>query len=337
MPAVPANKLPKHPSLMDDLSAALLNWASSQRAVVGLAAAFADSAEWATGGAVSAAHWIAEVADIDVSTAREWIRIGRRLRVLPEIEAAFDADEISYSKVRTLTRLATPENAAELLHIAQGVPAGHLARALSAWMSRTSTAAELERHHQSQRSITWRTEPDGMVAFALRLPPLVAGALIAQLTTNVMTTQPKVTDVEDWPSLAQQHADAFEELLNDGAGDVVTEVLLHVRGDGCTLDDGTAIPDSVVERIAPESFIRLLLHDAERRPINSSSRRRHPSARQRRVVKERDRGCVDCGATMLLEFDHVPDFAITGHSVVEELELRCAPCHHRRHAPSGAA
>jgi 5-methylcytosine-specific restriction endonuclease McrA len=93
----------------------------------------------------------------------------------------------------------------------------------------------------------------------------------------------------------------------------------------------------VVERIAPEAFIRALIHDADNRPINASAKRRHPSARQKRVVKERDRVCVDCGATTLLEYDHVPDFATTGRTIVEELQLRCAPCHQRRHDREAAA
>lgn len=108
-------------------------------------------------------------------------------------------------------------------------------------------------------------------------------------------------------------------------------MIVHVRQDGSSLDDGTVIPMSVVERIAPEAFVRALIHDADDRPINASARRRHPSTRQKRVVKERDRVCVDCGATTLLEYDHVPDFAESGRSVVEELQLRCAPCHRRRH------
>lgn len=55
-------------------------------------------------------------------------------------------------------------------------------------------------------------------------------------------------------------------------------------------------------------------------------------------MKERDQACVDCGATTLLEYDHVPDFAQTGHTVVDELQWRCAPCHQRRHdRPTAAA
>ena len=67
------------------------------------------------------------------------------------------------------------------------------------------------------------------------------------------------------------------------------------------------------------------------RLVNASGRRRHPSARQRKVVRERDRACVDCGSTELLVFDHVPSFEETGHTVVNELELRCWRCHRDRH------
>lgn len=332
--------IPSKPSerpLTRGLSIAIDSWSTSQRHVVGLAANFAESKEWALTGAATAAHWIAATADIEVCTAREWIRVGRRLRTLPKISDAFADDLISYSKVRALTRLANGDNEAELLAIAATVPAGQLSRALAAWVGRTSGDGELERHQHQQRSVTWRTEPDGMVAFNLRLPPLLAGRLEAELTTRVMTTRPTATSIDEWPTLAQQHADALEQLLTEGAGSTTVEVVLHVRGDGCTLDDGTPVPGSVVERIAQESFVRALIHNAEGRPINASAKQRHPSTRQKRVVKDRDRQCIECGATSLLEYDHVPDFAVTGHTVVDELELRCAPCHHRRHVQDGAA
>ena len=324
-----------------DLNVALTTWSSSQRMVIGLAADFADSGEWMATTAVSAAHWIAGVADIEVGTAREWIRVGRRLRGLPLIAALFEADELSYSKVRTLSRVATPENEGHLAAIAKDVPAGHLPRAIAAWLHRHSTDHELERHQQEQRSLTWRNEPDGMVTVTARLPPLVAGQLIARLTEHVMRARHAAVDVEHWPTLAQQHADALEHVVREGGGGdggrLVTEVILHVRAGGATLDDGTPLPMSVVERVAPESFIRALVHDAEGRPINAGAKRRHPSARQKRVVKERDRGCVDCGATTLLQYDHVPDYEVTQHTVVEELQLRCAPCHQRRHRHEAAA
>ncbi len=54
-------------------------------------------------------------------------------------------------------------------------------------------------------------------------------------------------------------------------------------------------------------------------------------------MRARDRGCVDCGSTDLLRYDHVPDYEQSRHTVVDELELRCAPCHHKRHAKQKAA
>jgi hypothetical protein len=98
------------------------------------------------------------------------------------------------------------------------------------------------------------------------------------------------------------------------------------------LDDGTPVAGSVVERIAPVAFVRALIHDAEGKPINASGRQRHPTARQRRVVKERDRVCVDCGATDFLQYDHDPDFERSRRTIVDELKLKCPVCHVRRHA-----
>ncbi|MCB0966719.1 MAG: DUF222 domain-containing protein [Ilumatobacter sp.] len=322
--------------LTEALGDAIANWSNDQRTVVVLAAEFADSGEWAASGSASAAHWIAASADIEVCTAREWIRVGRSVRSLPLVARLFDTGELSYSKVRTLTRVATSENESALVALAVNVPAGQLGRAIAAWMSRTSDDDELERRHQEQRSVVWRNEPDGMVTFTARLPPLSAGRLIARLQTHVMTSRPDAASLDTWPSLAQQHADALSALIAGTGGSLTTEVVLHVREDGATLDDGSPLPLGVVARIAPDAFIRALIHDAEGRPIDASSRRRHPTARQKRVVKERDRACVDCGSTVLLEYDHVPDFAVSGRTVVDELELRCAPCHRRRHDRSAA-
>ena len=310
--------------------------ARSQRELIVAAAAFADSAEWVLAGWSSAAGWLAEACDVEVCTAREWIRIGRRLRELPHIADAFADGVLSYSKTRTLTRVATPDNEAELVALAAPVPAGDLRQVLAAWMNRNSSPEDIAAHHRRQRSVKWRNEPDGMVTITLRLPPQLAQVLIAMLTTLVMRTRPRREIDGSWPPLAQQHCDALEQVLTEGAGTVDTEIVLHIRGDGATCDDGTPIPDTVIADLAPDAFIRALIHDAEGRPINASNRQRHPTARQKRVVKERDRCCIDCGRRELLEYDHYPDFDTTHHTVTDELELRCAPCHHHRHRQQAA-
>ena len=301
------------------------------------AADFADSDEWARDGSPTAAHWLAAIADVETCTAREWVRVGRALRSLHASADAFANGKLSYAKIRTLTRFATQDNETELLELAMATTANHLPRALAAWLNRTSDPADLEAHQHAQRSLSTRLEPDGTTTFTLKAPPHLAGLLHALLAAIVMRSTPKREPDGTWPTLAQQHADALGTLLTQGAGGISTELVLHVRGDGCTLDNGTPIPDTVIERIAPTAFLRALIHDADNRPVNVSHRRRHPTTRQKRLVKERDRACIDCGREQLLEYDHNPPYEHTHRTITNELELRCAPCHRRRHAAEVAA
>ncbi len=319
-------------------------WAATQHQIVVLAAELDHSGAWAVDGSPTAAHWIAAALDIEVCTAREWVRCGRAIEVLPNIAAAFGAQRLSFSKVRAITRVATPDNEVELIDLAERVPAGRLAHTLAVWLSRNEDPDDRARRHHRDRSFTSRVEPDGMITGTYRLPPLEGGTLLTVLDTTAMRdrSEPRAThggngataDASESRTLAQLRADSLVSIVTGGgaSGSVMNEVVLHIRGDGCTLDNGVPIPLSVVEAVAPESFIRALIHDAESRPINASGRHRHPTLRQQRVVKERDRACVDCGTEHFLEHDHVPPYEQSRRTLVDELELRCGRCHRRRHA-----
>ncbi|MFN3220027.1 MAG: DUF222 domain-containing protein [Acidimicrobiales bacterium] len=304
-----------------------------QYRIVVAAAAFAESPEWILDGSPTAAHWLATVADVEACTAREWIRIGKALTQLPVTAAAFAERRLSYSTVRTLTRTATPENEAELVELVTGVPASEVGKVIAAWMHRNLPAEDIAARQRASRSVQWRTEADGMVVFTLRLQPHIAAVLISVLSVLVMRSKARREADGTYPSSAAQYADAIEEILDEGTGRVDTEVIFHVRGDGATTDDGTPICDSIIAELVPDAFLRVLIHDADGRPINASGRQRHPTARQRRVVKERDRSCVDCGRHDLGEYDHVPAYETSRRTIIDELQLRCAPCHHRRHHP----
>ncbi|GAB3306769.1 HNH endonuclease signature motif containing protein [Haliea atlantica] len=79
----------------------------------------------------SCAHWLAAHCGITLGAAREKVRVARQLEFLPDVEEAFAAGELSYSKVRAVTRVARPDNEAFLLHLAQKNSAGHLEKLLS--------------------------------------------------------------------------------------------------------------------------------------------------------------------------------------------------------------
>ncbi len=64
------------------------------------------------------AEWLNFKCGIQVATGREKIRVAKKLFDLPRISDAFATGLLSYSKVRALTRVATPANEASLLQIA---------------------------------------------------------------------------------------------------------------------------------------------------------------------------------------------------------------------------
>ncbi|MCL7978999.1 MAG: 13E12 repeat family protein, partial [marine benthic group bacterium] len=68
---------------------------------------------WELGGHRSCAHWLAFRTGIDLGAAREKVRAARALAGLPGTSAAMRRGELSFSMVRALTRVATPENEAD--------------------------------------------------------------------------------------------------------------------------------------------------------------------------------------------------------------------------------
>ena len=74
--------------------------------------------DWVEEGLGSCAEWLAWRIGITKGTANEKVRAARALEYLPLISEAMASGELSFSKVRALTRAAVPENEAELLEFA---------------------------------------------------------------------------------------------------------------------------------------------------------------------------------------------------------------------------
>ena len=77
--------------------------------------AFDERLGWAKWGLESCAEWLAWRCDFSMATAREKVRVAHALTDLPLVSASFSTGEMSYSKVRSLTRVATMANEDELV------------------------------------------------------------------------------------------------------------------------------------------------------------------------------------------------------------------------------
>ena len=143
-----------------------------------LIAEFHRRSGWKEGDFRSCAHWLAWRTGIDLGAAREKVRAALALEALPEIRRSMERGELSFAKVRALTRVATPENEPELLAYAQGTTAAQLERLVRGWKRHNRVdEQEQERLRHRSRCFSVFTDDEGMYVVKGRLDPEV-GALL---------------------------------------------------------------------------------------------------------------------------------------------------------------
>ena len=135
--------------------------------------------DWVEEGFGSCAEWLAWQIGITKGTANEKVRAARALEHLPLISEAMARGELSFSKVRALTRAAVPENEAELLEFARAGSAANLERLVRGWntLSRFDEAQQ-ERIRHGRRCFSVFPDEDGMYVVKGRLDPEVGAALM---------------------------------------------------------------------------------------------------------------------------------------------------------------
>src|SRR5438132_14379278 len=143
---------------------------------------FDARAGWNTGFR-SCAEWLSWRVGLDRGAARERVRVARALGTLPRLAQALARGELSYAKVRALTRVATPETEERLLAVGRAGTADHVERIVRGWrrMDRTAEAAEDARRHRN-RSLEMYHGDDGMLVIRGRLAPEGGALLVHALT-----------------------------------------------------------------------------------------------------------------------------------------------------------
>ncbi len=120
----------------------------------------------------SCAHWLAWRVGMDLGAARERVRVARALGALPRLADALARGELSYPKLRALTRVATPENEERLLAVGRAATACHVERNVRGWrrVDALAEARETTQRHKS-RALHVYEDDDGMVVIRGRLTP----------------------------------------------------------------------------------------------------------------------------------------------------------------------
>ena len=99
----------------------------------------------------SCAHWLSWRAGLDLGAARERVRVARTLPTLPRLAEALGRGELSYAKVRALTRVATPKTEERLLALGRAGSACQVERIVRGWrrVDRLAEAREAARLHKA--------------------------------------------------------------------------------------------------------------------------------------------------------------------------------------------
>jgi hypothetical protein len=308
-------------------------------------------------GFCSCAAWLSWRVGLDLGAARERVRVARALGTLPLLAQALACGELSYAKVRALTRVATPETEARLLAVGRAGTAAHVERIVRGWrrVDRLAEARETARQHASRALHVYQDE-DGMVVLRGRLEP-DAGALLVQALAAARealyqraraeaTITPLADPAAEPPTPAQQQADALALLaetalhheLDPGAPGERYQVVVHVdapvladpdQPGQSVLEEGAHVSAETSRRLACDASRVVMRHDGDGRLTEIGARTRTISPALRRALHHRDRDCrfPGCGARFT-QGHHLRHWAQGGPTTLSNLTLLCRR-HHR--------
>jgi 5-methylcytosine-specific restriction endonuclease McrA len=294
----------------------------------------------------SCASWLSWRVGLDLGAARERVRVAHALGTLPLLAQALARGELSYAKVRALTRVATPETEERLLAVGRAGTAEHVERIVRGWrrVDRKAEAQETARRHASRALHVYQDE-DGMVVVRGRLAPEIGAVLVQALAAAREVVYPKNVSAET-PTMAQQQADALALVaetalhhgIDPGAPGERYQVVVHVDAPvladpdapgQSVLEDGTHVSAETSQRLACDASRVVMRHAPDGRVVEVDARTRTIPPALRRALHHRDRGCrfPGCGVRFG-QGHHIRHWAHGGPTTLSNLALLCRR-HHR--------
>src|SRR5947209_2983924 len=316
-----------------------------------------DAREGWNTGFRSCAAWLSWRVGLDLGAARERVRVARALGTLPRLAQALARGELSYAKVRALTRVATPETEERLLAVGRAGTADHVERIVRGWrrVDRKAEARDDTRRHASRALHVYQGE-DGMVIVRGRLAPEVGAVLVQALTAarealyqqaRGMDAKPSSADISaETPTMAQQQADALAIIaetalhhgIDPGAPSERYQVVVHVdapvladpdESGQSVLEDGTHVPAETSRRLACDASRVVMRHARDGRVVEGAAGTRPIPPALRRALLHRDRGCCFPGCGLRFgQGHHIRHWAQGGPTTLSNLTMLCRR-HHR--------
>src|SRR5262245_51705144 len=155
-------------ALADDIAIAAAHIDAATHGLLTSIRRFDAAGGWAWQGARSCAHWLSWRIGLGLGAAREKVRVAKALAELPHVDAALMRGELSFAKVRAITRVATPDNELLLLQYAQSATGSQLERICRSFRRVMRPPG---RAHEDERYVRQRHLENGMVRIEAQVLP----------------------------------------------------------------------------------------------------------------------------------------------------------------------
>ncbi len=289
--------------------------------------------------------------------AREFLRVAEALQELPATRAAFGRGELTFTKVRALTRVATASSEEGLLDLAGALTASQLERALRAFRR---VAAEDARDAHELEYVDYYLDDDGTLFLRARLAAEDGTLLIKALEAArervlecrreeraAAANDPQAQAEVDGASVDPPRPARVEALLDLAEVSMVAaneprgeraRVVVHVdAGALCAdsrgrseLEDGPLISPETARRLGCDADVVAQI-ERDGLPVSVGRSRRTVPPALRRLLEARDgHTCCfpGCERRRHLQAHHSQHWAHGGETSLENLVLLCYQ-HHR--------
>lgn len=276
--------------------------------------------------------------------------MARRLLELPLVREGFAAGQLTYCKVRAITRVATPETEETLVELARHASGAQLEKLVRLYSGALAATTELAQQAFERRRLTYLWDDDGSLLLEARLPPEEGALVLAALKAVEEQSGDGGGDSAEAPPSgggpAARRADALVTLASSSLANEAPsrvdgdpcELVVHVDvqslggeriHERCELEEGPAIAPETARRLGCDgSIVRIIERDGK--PLSVGRKKRAIPAPLRRALRSRDDGCRFPGCThkRFLHAHHIHHWARGGHTELDNLIQLCS--HHHR-------
>ena len=172
-------------------------------------------------GQKSTANWLNMKCGLSMSAAYERVRVARKLTKLDVIRSSFLKGQVSYSKVRAITRIANVDNENDLLAAALAASASTVEAICLRYKTRKAADEDPSFSAWENRRYASRNNHDGTVTFMHTVPYDEALAITNQVEAELEAKLRRISSphhsrravISDFGGIAALRADAAADLL----------------------------------------------------------------------------------------------------------------------------